>query len=85
MKAFVKARDASITVEAAIVTSVILLLMTLMLTALINEYVRVTDYCGSLKTAAERYADSEHGEILRIVKVLVDTGGNIADGIFNGK
>ena len=89
MKAFVKAivqiKTASVTVEAAIVMSAILLIIFLMLTVLINEYVRVMDYCNILKAEAKTFAGSDQGEILRIIKVIIDTGGNIGDGIFKGE
>lgn len=85
VKAFVQKESASVTVETAIVMSAILLLIFLILTALINEYVRVMDYCNTLKVEAKTFAGSDQGEILRIIKVLVDTGGNIANGIFKGE
>ena len=85
MKAFIEERKASVTIEAAIVTSVILVLILFMLTALMNEYMRVADYCGRLEASAKAFAGSDQGDILRIMKVVTDTGGRIADGVFKGK
>ena len=85
VKAFVKQKSASITVEAAIVMSAILLILFLILTALINEYIRVMDYCNLLKAEVKTFAGSDQGEILRIIKVVTDTGRNITDGIFKGE
>ena len=84
MKTFIVNRKASVTVEAAIVTSVLLLLILFMLTALVNEYVRVEDYCSQLRAEAELFAGSDQGDLLRLLKVLVDTGGDIADGFSKG-
>ena len=85
VKAFVKQKSASITVEAAIVMSAILLILFLILTALINEYIRVMDYCNILKAEVKTFAGSDQGETLRIIKVVTDTGRNITDGIFKGE
>lgn len=84
MKTFIVDCRASATVEAAIVTSALLLVILFMLTALVNEYVRVSDYCGQLHTEAKIFADSNQGNLLRLLKVLVDTGGNIAEGFSKG-
>ena len=81
MKTFVEEKRASITIEAAIVTTVILILIFTGLTVLINEYMRVLDVCNKLEEEARIFANSGQGEILRIIKVIVDTGGRIADGI----
>ncbi len=82
MKAIVEKKGAFVTVEAAIVVAAVLLFILTGLAVLIHIYSRVTDFCIYLEKEAQIFADSGQGEILRIIKVIADTGGKIVDEIF---
>ena len=81
MRERIREKRGSVSVEAALVTSVFLLLILMMLTALLNEYVRVTAYCGTFEEEARLYAQDRQGTVLRLLKVITDTGTDLIHGL----
>ena len=72
----------SFTVETAIVTGFLILAFAAAFCLSLQIYGQTLSYSETMRTAAEVDSEEGLGNILRIVKVVVDKGGEIIDKIF---
>lgn len=74
LREFIKEKDGYISVEAAIVTSVVLILIAMGILLVIRRYGLNLEYTTAMETAAEEFNEGGFGDILRISKVLEELG-----------
>lgn len=85
MKKFTSLQEGYITVEASIVMTIFIFMIFTAMTLLFRIYGNVINYCNSMVSELEVFSYEKHGDVLRIVKVISETGGEIIDEIFNNK
>ena len=73
----------SFTVESAIVTGILLIVLTGAICLTVKCYSQTLSYADSMRREFDGAASSDLGMILRIVKVVIDKGGEIINEIIN--
>ncbi len=69
------------TIETSIIISVLLIVIFIGLSTIFNEFNNVIIYCNTISTNNPKKSFSGIGNILRITKVVSDTGGEILDEV----
>lgn len=70
----------SVTIESILILPIFLVLIYLILSAIFSAYTTLSDTCSILRNSRETFSASGPGEIVRIIRIVVDTGSKIVNG-----
>ena len=85
MKKFISRQDGYITVEASIITAILLIIIFIAISLLFRVYSSTSSYCKTMEENSLSFSTQSKGNVLRIVKVISETGGRLVDEMFNEK
>ena len=77
MKALIDNKDGYISVEAAIITGILLILIALGIMLVIRRYGITLNYTSEMSEEAEAFNEGGFGDTLRIAKVLEELGNRV--------
>ncbi len=70
-----------ISVEAAILIAVIISIVSIFITIIINEFLVINVFCKEMMERSNEFNHNNPGEVLRILKALSETGGELVNGL----
>ncbi|MBE7056045.1 MAG: hypothetical protein E7388_01205 [Ruminococcaceae bacterium] len=82
MKKLINSSYGYITIESAIVIPVIIFITGYLILLLLNELVALNDYSVEISKRCNELIKNDSGNLLRLVKVITETGGRIIDEVF---
>ena len=71
-----------VTIEAAVLISVIILILSFFINLVLNEFITLNNFCNEMESRVVEFNKNNPGEVLRMIKALFETGGDILNGLF---
>lgn len=82
MKNFIKNSDGYITIETSVIMALFIIIFLFGFSLLLNFFSNNIEFCTAMRERGQQFSDKNFGNVMRVVKVISETGGRLTNEIF---